>query len=172
MVFAFAVLGGLGSGCGGDGPGAADAPASAIDAQVGTPDAAGSSTTVTRSIGAAGGTLTVDGAVLTIPAGALATTTSLTLTKTAGALAGPFFNTSAVYEMLPNGQTFAVPVSLAITYPTGQTPGSRMYWSSLGVVTPASASDYDSLTPTVSGQTFTATNTHFSTCGVGDCKCQ
>lgn len=68
------------------------------------------------AIGPAGGTLLgPDGVELMVPAGALAQTTTLTITKTADgapALGGQLLAGGAVYEFTPHGLNFAVPVTI------------------------------------------------------------
>jgi hypothetical protein len=60
--------------------------------------------TVSKSIGAEGGTLTIPeaGVTVTIPQGALATTTTITMTARAGTL--------VAYDFAPHGITFAKPL--------------------------------------------------------------
>ncbi len=155
-------------GCGGGGEGDPDPDGSPPS------DSPGAVTTDSKSIGPAGGTLTVDGAVLTVPANALPVALTLTLTKTTGALVGAYTQSSPVYELGPTGQTFAMPVSLAITYPAGTTPpsGVLMNWTAAGVQTPTGIADYEHLTPTISGNTVTASNDHFCTVGAAICPCE
>ncbi len=147
--------------CGGD-DGAAP-----IDAATGGIDAPGSSTTASAMIGAAGGTLRVDGAVLTIPPAALTSAVLITLTRTAGAPPAEVVDATPLYQLLPVGQTFAVPVSLALTFPSAPPAAVAMFWSKAGVANPTTVNDYDRLAVTVVGNTVTASNNHFSNAAAG-----
>jgi hypothetical protein len=73
-------------------------------------------------IGAAGGTLTTsDGVVLSIPAGALAADTMITITYAGNGLG---MNTvSNVYDLAPDGTQFAIPVALTIPYDPSRLTG-------------------------------------------------
>jgi hypothetical protein len=86
----------------------------------------------------------------------------LTLTRTT--LAPPFNpnGASPVYQLEPAGQTFAVPVTLTLHLDAAPTTLYRVFWSKAGVTNPAAATDFDSLTPTISGNDATVSNTHFS----------
>lgn len=160
-------------GCGGGG-GGGGTPDGSTPGDAAKADSGGVQTVDSKQIGPAGGTLTVDGAVLTIPAGALAAPTTLTLTKTTRALPGAgFFGASPVYQLDPAGQTFTVPVQLAITYPTGMAPpsGVLMQWTKAGVTTPTNLADYNHYTPVVVGNTVRVANTHFCEAAAAGCEC-
>ena len=79
-------------------------------------------------IGSAGGTLTgPDGVQVVVPAGALASSTTLTITRSsAGAptLTGSLQPAGGVYEFTPHGLVFASPVTITFPLPTGSTPGT------------------------------------------------
>jgi len=65
-------------------------------------------------VGPAGGTVTVSGAMVVVPKGALQTKTTVRLTQ---------FSDGTV-ELEPHGQTFFVPVELHLSAPTGASPAS------------------------------------------------
>lgn len=94
------------AGCGGGG-GGGGAPAASV----------------TRTIGAAGGSIDGPGGVtLTVPAGALAADTALTITiDDAGAppLPGGLPLRGETIALLPHGTRFSVPVTLSMTLPSG-----------------------------------------------------
>jgi ethanolamine utilization protein EutA (predicted chaperonin) len=64
------------------------------------------SASATRVIGAAGGTITLDGATLVVPPGAVAANTSFRVTRVPGNI--------VAYEFQPHGVTFRVPVLFAV----------------------------------------------------------
>lgn len=105
-LFAVGFVLALLAGCGGGG-GSAGAPAG----------------TVTRTIGAAGGTIAGPGGVtLTVPAGALAADTALSIAiDEAGAppLPGGLPLQGETIALLPHGTSFSVPVTLSMTLPAG-----------------------------------------------------
>ncbi|WP_341889830.1 hypothetical protein [Variovorax sp. YR752] len=102
------------AGCGGGG-GSSGAPAGSV----------------TRTIGAAGGTIAGPGGVtLTVPAGALAADTALTIAiDDAGAppLPGGLPLQGETVALLPHGTSFSVPVTLSMTLPAGSVePGDEL----------------------------------------------
>jgi len=170
VLVAFATLG-----CNGDKqPGTTDAPATDPDALdpdavVGTDsspvdasiDGVAAATTQTMTIGTAGGTLDVEGATVVIPAGALASGVSITLTKTTET--APFGSmASAVYLLSPAGQTFLAPVAFTLHLSAPPPNGYGIVWSKLGIATPTTINDFEFRPITLSGSDVSTTNTHFS----------
>lgn len=106
--------------------------------------------TVEATIGATGGTLTMnDGFTLTVPAGAVAADTvfSVTVVSSPPALADGLTRVGRVYELEPSGVTFAVPVTVTMPVPTvdAATEGTLLglrrsdgdtYWSALDSAEP------------------------------------
>jgi hypothetical protein len=105
-------------------------------------------------IGPAGGSLRVDGVVLTVPAGALGAETRLNVRRTDEAIPVGFSGRSALYRFEPDGTRFAVPVSVQMTV-TGDAAGASVWWSREG-------GGYEQLATTVSNGSATALVTHFS----------
>jgi archaellum component FlaF (FlaF/FlaG flagellin family) len=106
-------------------------------------------------IGSAGGTVTLTGGpTLTIPAGALAQDTTITIQASTKATPGGALG--AYYEFGPAGTTFTTPATVAFPVPAG-TDRAWIMWSR-----PGSATDYDRLSTDVSGSSATAQVTHFS----------
>jgi hypothetical protein len=115
----------------------------------------------TKVIGSAGDTLDVDGATLTVPAGALTSDVAITITKTTDV--GAFGGTpSVIYLLEPEGQTFAAPVTFTLHLAAPPGGGETVLWSKLGVSTPMASTDYELRPTTVTGSDVTAANTHFS----------
>jgi hypothetical protein len=107
---------------------------------------------------ATGGTVTLSGgAAVQIPAGALATDTTVTVQQLATAPTGAV---GAAYDLGPSGTTFSQPVTVTIPVPAG-TPGATV-WTK-----PAGASTFTSLPTTVSGGVASAQTSHFSVFVVG-----
>lgn len=76
----------------------------------------GSGESVTRTIGPEGGTLELTRMTLTIPPGAVATPTQITVTETTRATPAGFTAYSPLYEFLPAGLSFATPATLEMEY--------------------------------------------------------
>jgi hypothetical protein len=112
-------------------------------------------TTVTQSIGPEGGSITIDGATVRFPAGAVAAATSITIAQSTEAAPTGHVALSKVYRCSPTGTTFAQPVSMTMAFtPDGTTP--TMFWSTDNDVT------FTDVGGNAAGSTFTATVTHFS----------
>ncbi|HEX4478243.1 MAG TPA: hypothetical protein VH142_24345, partial [Polyangiaceae bacterium] len=113
------------------------------------------------SIGAAGGTLTSgDGqVVLTIPAGALATTTTIGIQAIDNLAPG---GTGYAYRFTPDGQQFTKAVTLAFTPTYGQLDGSSVDHVGLGFQDTAHEWEVVPVTANTTTKTVTATTTHFT----------
>jgi hypothetical protein len=107
---------------------------------------------------AAGGTVTLaGGAAVQIPAGALASDTTITIAQSAAAPAGAV---GAAYDLGPSGTTFSHPVTVSLPVPAGTT--DAVVWTKA-----AGAAHYTSLPTAVSGGVATAQASHFSVFLVG-----
>ena len=127
----------------GSGGGSDDAPAATGNA-VGEP--------VAKTIGPAGGSMATTtqglGVTLTIPAGALAADTVLTVTP----VAAPAGETLRLLVQ-PAGLVFAKPVTVTVQYPPGQSPaGLATLGQSLGANTAYVATTVDAATRTLTAQ--------------------
>jgi len=111
--------------------------------------------TVTDSIGPAGGTVTIAGAELTIPAGALAEDVSITISETAEEAPAGFLGSSAIYQFEPDGLVFAQPVATRIDF-TGAGADLDLIWST------ADGTGFTAMGGAVDGQSVSADITHFS----------
>jgi hypothetical protein len=108
---------------------------------------------------ATGGTVALSGgAAVQIPAGALATDTTITIQQST--ITAPTSTVGAVYDLGPSGTTFSQPVTVTIPVPAGTTDAA--IWTK-----PAGTAHYTSLPTTVSGGVATAQATHFSVFLVG-----
>jgi hypothetical protein len=83
--------------------------------------------TTGTDIGAAGGSLSVDGLTLSVPANALAQTTRIQISS-GGATPGGYMASSPLYRITPDGLALAQPatVTVALTHPLGD---DRLFWS-------------------------------------------
>ena len=79
------------------------------------------------AIGAAGGTLSGGGATLTVPAGALAATTTLSLSW-GPASGGGYAYDSELFQFGPSGTSFATPAVASLPV-TGDPQQAAFYWS-------------------------------------------
>jgi hypothetical protein len=108
-----------------------------------------------QSVDATGGTVTLaDGTSLVIPAGALATAQTITVTSTADVPAG-YVGYSALYTFGPSGLQFSKPVQLTLPVRAGAT-SPAVYWSS------ATGTGFDELGGTAGTGTITTSIMHFS----------
>lgn len=110
-------------------------------------------TTASKTIGAAGGTVTLTGgAAVQIPAGALAADTTVTVAQLATPPAGAV---GAAYDLGPSGTTFSQPVTVSLPVPAGTV--NPTVWTKA-----AGAAHFTSLPTTVSGGVASAPASHFS----------
>jgi hypothetical protein len=118
------------------------------------------STAAAMNATSAGGTLTFGEVVLAIPAGALSADTAITMTTSIPADTLPDRSSLAgmVYDIGPNGTTFAKPVALtlplAMSAPAGK--GAVVSWLD------TSSNSWMDLATTVNGNTVVAQTTHFT----------
>lgn len=140
--------------------GAVSSDANASPDTSATVDGNTTATSVTKSIGASGGSIGLGNLVLSIPPGALATDKTIVVTATNAAAPAGFTLYSPIYKFEPEGLTFDKPVTVAITFTAGAVDPS-LFWSQM------SGSGYDDLKGVVSGSTMSGSVSHFSTGFVG-----
>jgi hypothetical protein len=116
--------------------------------------------TGSKVIGPAGGVVQTGGASVTVPPGALSTSTGITVTVRTDTPPSPYESCSAFYQFGPAGLTFAIPVEVVLP-DHGCASSSAMYWSQLG------ASGYERLSTDLMAASASAQVTHFSTGFVG-----
>src|SRR5262249_50775428 len=87
----------------------------------GSTQVVGTGATPRRMMGPGGGGITLEGAPLAVPPGALAAPTAITITSTKGSIAA-YRQFSPIYRFEPDGLQFAQPATLTITPPDD--PGS------------------------------------------------
>lgn len=90
---------------------------------------ASTATSVTKRVGAEGGTVEVGGATLTIPAGALASPVDIRIDVNEGGPPPGFVAASKVFRCEPIGTTFLVPATMRMPF-VGEPQDLRMFWSS------------------------------------------
>lgn len=114
------------------------------------------------AIGPAGGTLLgPDGVELTVPAGALAQTTTLTITKTADgapALVEQLLAAGAVYEFTPHNLYFAVPVTIGFPLASNASTTSTLVSTSVFMVSPGEPEWGEQETRVINGKATVARN--------------
>jgi hypothetical protein len=105
-------------------------------------------------IGPAGGSINLGSeATLTVPAGALASMTMIGVARTTDNVASPWMRIDSVYRLMPVGTPFSSPVSFT-WHNVSNTAG--LYWWT------TASRQFATVTPTISGNDVTITNTHFS----------
>jgi hypothetical protein len=105
------------------------------------------------AVGPSGGTVSVSGGPgIVVPAGALASTTTITIQATGsnGPSGGP------IYQFTPDGTVFSPAATVEMPVPSGMA-NPRIYWTAAG-----SSTQFGALPTTVSGSTASAQVTHFS----------
>jgi hypothetical protein len=113
---------------------------------------------VTQTVGAAGGTVTAPGVVLTIPAGALAGDTEISITTNGSAPAG-YTGLTPVYAFAPGGTVLLHAATVDFTIAAAN-PGATVFWSNAGGA-------YDPLSTTTVADSVTASITRLGDAFVG-----
>jgi len=124
----------------------------------------GTGATKSAAIGPAGGTITLEGATLTVPAGALASEQTITVTSVNGIGPTGAKRFSPVYRFEPAGLKFQSPATVEITYAASiDTISAALFWSS------SDGLRWDTIPGTQSGGSAIKGQTaHFSSAFVGD----
>jgi hypothetical protein len=84
--------------------------------------------TATQTIGAAGGTVTVPGLAVTVPAGALPADTTITITVGGAQVPPAYVGLSPVFSISPAGTVLLQPATVDFAL-GGQTAGASVFWS-------------------------------------------
>jgi hypothetical protein len=111
-----------------DGPSTEDAGRDASTADAGNPEAG---TTITQTVGASGATITAPGVTLTIPAGALAADTPITVETSVAGVPHGYTALSPLYAFGPSGTTFLAPATVELAFTAGGS-NPTVYWSNAG----------------------------------------
>ena len=109
---------------------------------------------VSLSVGSAGGVLTGNGVAITIPPGALSSSTTIEIVKDPAGPPAAYVALSPLFRFAPDGLTFARPATVSFVT-SANTPGGRVFWSTAG-------GGYQLLPTTWSGTTASAEVQHFS----------
>jgi hypothetical protein len=89
----------------------------------------GPTTSVTQTIGNAGGTIVLDKATVTFPANALSADTSITITESTDSAPSGYSALSPIYHCGPTGTTFASKVTMAMNFSDDGKGPFTMFWS-------------------------------------------
>jgi alpha-tubulin suppressor-like RCC1 family protein len=123
---------------------------------------------VTQTVGAAGGTINgPNGVMLTIPPGALAADTQITIAVDASGappLPAGAQTIGAMYSLTPHGTTFGLPVTLSVPFDAALVPAGQQ-----PVLLKTRGDGWTQLVAEGSGNTLTAAATSFSWIGVACC---
>jgi len=111
-------------------------------------------------VGPAGGTVSIAGAELEIPAGALEEEVEISITETAEEVPGGFLGSSPVFQFEPDGLVFAQPVAARMAF-EGSPDQLDLIWSVTG------GEGYEAMGATIDGQMVVGQITHFSQGFVG-----
>ena len=116
-------------------------------------------------MGVDGGTLDTDGGVvLDIPAGAVDSNTTITVTENAAPAPTGYPAQSSLYAFGPDGTVFAHPIDVELPLPAGVS-NAAIYWSR---VVEDGGTIYDNIGGTVANGKVSAQVVHFSSGFVGD----
>jgi hypothetical protein len=124
-----------------------------------------SSGSASQSIGTSGGTaMTLEGAGVSIPAGALAATTAITVaTKADAPLPAHATAVGTPYVFGPEGTTFLVPVTVTLPFSAGEVPAGRSTGDIVIYTAPLGSTVFTRLPTVLADATHAqATTTHFS----------
>ncbi len=125
-------IGGAASNSGGAPSSNGGSAGAASDGGTGTGPAPGSGESVTLTVGKKGGSVVLDAsagtAVLTIPEGAVAKDTEITITETTDAAPTGYTMYSPVYQFEPAGLTFAKPLTITLPF-DGVAKLATLFWS-------------------------------------------
>ncbi len=111
-------------------------------------------TTNYKTIGATGGQISLNSTVLTIPAGALAMDTVITLTQTGDSAPSGMSAYTPIYKYEPEGLQFLKPASVTFELPSPADSPS-VFWSN-------AAGGFDDLRGKIVGRAITGSIMHFS----------
>jgi hypothetical protein len=114
----------------------------------------GTSATGSQTIGPSGGSITVEGATLRVPAGALSTSRSISIRRVDSTPPSSLIADSDVFEFGPDGLVFASPVTVTFDVPN-VAASTRVYWST-------AVGDYEGLATEIGDDEVSASITHFS----------
>ena len=115
---------------------------------------------VTQTIGTSGGTVSTQGVVLTIPAGALPGDTQITITPTTDPIPDGYAGLSPLFKFGPDGTVFQTPATVDFALANkGTTP--TVFWSN-------SSGGYDALATSATSDGVSAPVMHFSSGFVAD----
>jgi hypothetical protein len=115
---------------------------------------------VTQTVGAEGGTIEVDGAVVTFPKGALSEAKAITIESVDEVPEG-FVATSKVFRCAPSGTSFAQPVTMTMPFTDDLKGPLTMFWST------GADPSFKEIGGKADGATMSATVLHFSSGFVG-----
>jgi hypothetical protein len=117
---------------------------------------AGTGKTIEASIGAAGGALELEGAKLTVPAGAVNADLKLSITSVQNPAASNYIALTPVFLFKPDGTDFAAPVTVEFDLGSKAATNPIVFWTRKG------SSVFERQSSTRSGSKVSAQVTHFS----------
>jgi hypothetical protein len=100
-------------------------------APVGTSGAGGAPASVMKTVGPEGEVIEVEGAKVTIPKGALASSVAITITASSDPAPAGFVALSRIFKCEPSGTDFAEPVTMQMPFTDDGKP-KTMFWTSGG----------------------------------------
>jgi hypothetical protein len=139
-------------------PSTPDGGADVVTANVDSGDSGAEGAAVTQTIGAAGGSVSAGGAVLTIPAGALASDIQISITPSADSIPAGYTGLSPLYRLGPKDAVFLTPATVELAL-TSTGPSPTVFLSNSG-------GGYDALATSVASSGVSAPMTHLGDCFV------
>jgi hypothetical protein len=107
------------------------------------------------SVGPSGGSVQASGVTLTVPEGALAEPTTITVVEADTTAPTNYDTFSPIFQFSPDGLVFQKPVTVEITITASLGTPMNIVWSNL-------SGGYEDLTSTTNGSVMSASVTHFS----------
>jgi hypothetical protein len=117
---------------------------------------------ITKSIGTAGGTVANGDSSVQIPAGALGTTANITIAAVDAPAPANAVVVGPAFDFGPDGQVFAMPVTVTLPYDTAKIPSGKSAGDILIYTAPLGSANYTALSATVAGNTVQTQTTHFT----------
>jgi hypothetical protein len=111
---------------------------------------------VSADVGPSGGSVSACNGSISIPAGALSTTTTITVSCDPTATVAGYSLASPLYRFQPDGLTFAIPTTVTVSF-EGQPAEPTLFWSR------PDGSGYDAIASMVQGAVVVGQVSHFST---------
>lgn len=122
-----------------------------------------SAVNITKSVGAAGGTVShSDGTTVTVPMGALTATANITISSVDATAPAGTVIVGPAYDFGPEGTVFSQPVNITLPYQTSKIPAGRTANDIVIYTAARGSTQYTALATGLGSGTVSTTTTHFT----------